>query len=113
MTKTQFNDGTLNNQLNSKSLLNADQFVSGIQTERLKMKTLKTGEIVTSTGLILETDDMVNGEVWGDKHDKKDKLNQQVTFLKLDNTFDFFSLKFDLKRFVFMPSFEIEFLGFK
>ena len=82
MTKTQFNDGTLNNQLNSKSLLNADQFVSGIQTERLKMKTLKTGEIVTSTGLILETDDMVDGEVWGDKHDKKDKLNQQVKFRK-------------------------------
>ena len=78
LTKSQFNDGTLPSQLNSKSLLNADQFVSGIQTEQLKRQTLATGEIVTSTGLILETDDMVNGEVWGDKHDKKDKLNQQV-----------------------------------
>lgn len=77
LTKTQFNDGTLPT-IHSKSLLNSDQFVSGIQTEQLKRQTLATGEIVTSTGLILETDDMVNGEVWGDKHDKKDKLNQQV-----------------------------------
>ena len=83
LTKSQFCDGILSNQVNSKSLLNVDQFVSGIQTEQLKIQTLTTGEIVTSTGLILETDAMENGEVWGEKHDRKDKLNQQVNYLSM------------------------------
>ena len=63
----------------SKSLLTTDQFRSGVENlENLDKQIWSHGELVTSTGLILETEDMTSGEVWGDKHDKLDKLNEQV-----------------------------------
>jgi hypothetical protein len=63
-------------------LLSTDQFRDGIESDRLKRMTLAQGECVTSTGLILETAEMAIGEVWGDKHDKLDKLNEQVSYRK-------------------------------
>ena len=59
-------------------MLSQNQFIDGMETDRLKRTTLAQGEVVTSTGLILETAAMESGEVWGDKHDKVDKLNEQV-----------------------------------
>ena len=53
-----------------------------METDRLKKETLARGEVVTSTGLILETASLECGEVWGDKHDKVDKLNEQVSCVK-------------------------------
>ena len=49
-----------------------------MEDDSFKKHTLLQGEIHTGTGLILEKDAMVNGEVWGDKHDKQDKFNEQV-----------------------------------
>ena len=64
---------------NSKSLLTRDQFKSGVENSELLQNQVRAlGEVVTSTGLILESEDMLMGEVWGDKHDKDDKLNEQV-----------------------------------
>ena len=59
-------------------MLSDNQFKSGVEYDGLKREHLVQGECHTSTGLILETDSMINGEVWGDKHDKQDKLNEQV-----------------------------------
>ena len=54
--------------------------MSGVEDDSFKKHTLLQGEIHTGTGLILEKDAMVNGEVWGDKHDKQDKFNEQVKY---------------------------------
>ena len=77
LTKAQFQSGALTT-ANRKSLLRHEQFLSGVEDDSFKKHTLLQGEIHTGTGLILEKDAMVNGEVWGDKHDKQDKFNEQV-----------------------------------
>ena len=51
-----------------------------MEDDSFKKHTLLQGEIHTGTGLILEKDAMVEGEVWGDKHDKQDKFNEQVKY---------------------------------
>ena len=79
MTKAQFQSGALTT-ANRKSLLRHEQFLSGVEDDSFKKHTLLQGEIHTGTGLILEKDAMVNGEVWGDKHDKQDKFNEQVKY---------------------------------
>ena len=57
-----------------------------MEDDSFKKHTLLQGEIHTGTGLILEKDAMVNGEVWGDKHDKQDKFNEQVKCSNVSNT---------------------------
>ena len=57
-----------------------------MEDDSFKKHTLLQGEIHTGTGLILEKDAMVNGEVWGDKHDKQDKFNEQVKYSKVPKT---------------------------
>ena len=60
--------------------------MSGVEDDSFKKHTLLQGEIHTGTGLILEKDAMVNGEVWGDKHDKQDKFNEQVNYGNVSKT---------------------------
>ena len=85
MTKAQFQSGALTT-ANRKSLLRHEQFLSGVEDDSFKKHTLLQGEIHTGTGLILEKDAMVNGEVWGDKHDKQDKFNEQVKYSNVSKT---------------------------
>ena len=77
LTRAQFQSGALTT-ANRKSLLRHEQFLSGVEDDSFKKDTLLQGEVHTSTGLILEREAMVEGEVWGDKHDKQDKFNEQV-----------------------------------
>ena len=66
MTKTQFKYGDIPT-AQGRTLLSRDQMKIGQVEAYLEPKRLKLGEVLTSTGQILEKSDMELGEVWKGK----------------------------------------------
>ena len=66
---------------NNKCYLTVDQMRSGVVDAKELNQRIENGEITTSTGLVLEEREIIDGELWGRSDGGHDKFNEQVSFL--------------------------------